>query len=312
MIITVTVNPAMDKVLYLDGLRLNETNRIQSYFSCVGGKGTHVSANLSSLGIKSVATGIVRGPVGQDILSALCSEHIDLQFIALEEGNSRINYVLIDNVNNCTLLADKGRMLDSVELDLLIQRYSALVGEGDTVVISGDGSNQKQSIQDKLIDIAYERKAKICLDTSGESLITGVRRSPFLIKPNLAELRFLCGKEFISQADIMTAMKKLADCGIQNIVVSCGSEGSLVYAAGCYYKVTAPQVPIKNTVGCGDALLAGVLAGFEQHLDMKSILKQATAVAAAAAMNESTVGFDSALISQLVERVKVEPIYNLS
>lgn len=308
MIITVTINPAMDKVLYVDEFRLNETNRIRSQFNCVGGKGTHVSVNLGLLGIKSIVTGIVRGQVGQDIISSLCSEHIDLQFITLEEGNSRINYVLIDNANNCTLLSDKGRMLDSAELDLLIRRYSTLVGEGDTVVISGDESNQKRSIQGRLIDIAHERKAKICLDTSDESLINGVRSSPFLIKPNLAELRFLCGRKLVSQADIITAMKELADCGIQNIVVSCDSEGSLVYAAGRYYKVTAPQVPVKNTVGCGDALLAGVLAGFEQHLDMEANLKQATAVAAAAAMNESTVGFDSALISQLIDLVKVEPI----
>lgn len=308
MIITVTVNPAMDKVLYVGEFRFNETNRIQHHFTCVGGKGTHVSVNLSLLGIKSIATGIVRGPVGQDILSALCSEQIDLQFIELEEGNSRINYVLIDNANNCTLLSESGRMLESAELDLLIHRYSTLVGENDTVVISGDGSNQKRSIQDKLIDIAHERKAKICLDTSGQSLVNGVRRSPFLIKPNLAELEFLCGKELLSQADILVAIKELADCGIQNIVVSRGSEGSLIYAAGCYYKVTAPQVPIKNTVGCGDALLAGVLAGFEQNLEMKANLKQATAVAAAAAMNETTVGFDAALISQLADLVTVEPV----
>jgi len=308
MIITVTVNPAMDKVLCVDEFRLNETNRIRSQFNCVGGKGTHVSVNLSLLGIKSIATGIVRGQVGQEIISSLCSEHINLQFIALEEGNSRINYVLIDNANNCTLISDKGQVLDSAELELLIRRYSMLVGDGDTVVISGDGSNQKRSIQNKLIDIALARNAKICLDTSGESLINGVCSSPFLIKPNLSELRFLCGRELVSQAEILTAMKKLADSGIQNIIVSCGSEGSLVYAAGSYYKVTAPQVPVKNTVGCGDALLAGVLAGFEQHLDIEANLKQATAVAAAAAVNETTVGFSTALISQLVGLVKVESI----
>ena len=308
MIITVTVNPAMDKVLYVDEFRLNETNRIRSQFNCVGGKGTHVSVNLSLLGIKSVATGIVRGQVGQDIISSLCSEHINLQFIALEEGNSRINYVLIDNANNCTLISDKGQMLESTELELLIRRYAMLVGKGDTVVISGDGSNQKRNIESTLIDIAHERNAKICLDLSGENLINGVCSSPFLIKPNLSELNFLCGRELVSQADILKAIEKLADSGIQNIIVSCGSEGSFVYAEGSYYKVTAPQIPVKNTVGCGDALLAGVLAGFEQNLDIKTNLKQATAVATAAAANESTVGFSSVLISKLVDLVEVKSI----
>lgn len=308
MIITVTVNPAIDKVLIVDQFRLNETNRIRHQFTCVGGKGTHVSFNLSLLGINSIVTGVIHGKVGQEILTFLSLDQIDLQLIILKEGNSRTNYVLIDGANNCTLLSEKGPMLDDAELDLLTDRYSTLVGEGDTVVISGDASNQKRNIQDKLINIAQRRNAKICLDTSGESLIKGVQRVPFLIKPNLDELKFLCGRELHSQEDILTAMDELTDLGIQIIVVSCGSKGSIVYAEGHYYKVIAPKVSVKNTVGCGDALLAGILAGFEQSLSIVANLKQATAVAAAAAMNESTAGFKPELIPRLAELVIVEEV----
>jgi 1-phosphofructokinase family hexose kinase len=308
MIITVTINPAMDKVLILDQLILNETNRIRSQYKCVGGKGTHVSYNLSLLGIRNIATGIVCGNVGKEILSSLCSEHIDLQFVVLEEGNSRINYVIIDRTCGCTLLSEKGPMLEEAALQMLIQKYSDLVSTGDIVVISGDASNQARNIQDSLIDIAHLRNAKICLDTSGDNLIKGIYRAPFLIKPNLTELKYQCGRDLDSQADIIEAIDELVDIGIQIIVVSCGSAGSIAYAEGCYYEVIAPHVPFENTVGCGDALLAGILAGIEQGLDMKANLKQATAVAAAAAMNDSTVGFKPELISQLVNLVSIEKI----
>lgn len=310
MIITVTINPAMDKVLVLDQFHPNETNRIRRQFSCVGGKGTHISINLSLLGIRSIATGVVMGPVGEAILSSLRSMNIDVQFIHLREGNSRINYVLIDNANNCTLLADKGQPLDDSVLDKLVQHYSTLISDGDIVVISGDASNQRGSIQDTLIDLAKAKNARICLDTSGENLINGVRKSPFLIKPNLAELSFLCGKSLKSKSDTLAAIEELTAYGIENIVVSCDSEGSLVFAGGGYYSVTAPQVLVKNTVGCGDALLAGILAGLEQNLDIETNLKQATAIAAAAAMNESTAGFDIDEISQLAANIVVEQINN--
>jgi 1-phosphofructokinase family hexose kinase len=308
MIITVTINPAMDKVLILDQLRPNETNRIRRQFDCVGGKGTHVSMNLSLLGIKSTATGVVRGQVGEEILSSLRSMNIDVQFLHLSEGNSRVNYVLIDHAGNGTLLSDKGQTLDDTVLDELVEHYAALINEGDIVVLSGDASNQKRNIQDKLINLAQEKNAKVFLDTSGENLQNGARKYPFLIKPNLAELSFLCGRTLETQSDILSAIDELTSLGIQNILVSCGSNGSLVFADGHYYKVTAPQIPVKNTVGCGDALLAGILAGFEKNLDIEANLKQATAIAAAAAMNESTAGFDVELIPQLLADVVVERI----
>jgi 1-phosphofructokinase family hexose kinase len=309
MIITVTINPAMDKVLVLDQFRLNETNRIKKQFSCVGGKGTHVSINLSLLGIRNIAAGIVMGAVGEEILNSLRTMDIDVQFLHLPEGNSRVNYVLVDNESNCTLISDKGPCLSDSVIAELVSHYSTLINEGDTVVISGDASNQKGTVlQDTLFDMAKAKKANICLDTSGDNLAAGVRKGPFLIKPNLDELSFLCGRSLESKREIMAAMLEVAAYGTKNIVVSCGSKGSLVYADGRYFNVTAPCVPVKNTVGCGDALLSGILAGFEQELDMETNLKQATAIAAAAAMNESTVGFDVNLIAQLSEYVFVEPM----
>lgn len=158
MVITVTINPAMDIVMKLDSFRLNVTNRIREKFMCVGGKGTHVSINLSLLGVRNIATGVVMGATGEEILRQLSKYDIDVEFLKLDEGNSRTNYVITDPEGNCTLISEKGQPMENDVAERFLARYSKLVGSGDLVVISGDASNLKgPGLQDRLIDIAVAR-----------------------------------------------------------------------------------------------------------------------------------------------------------
>ncbi len=309
MVITVTINPAMDIVMQLDDFRLNVTNRIKNKFKCVGGKGTHVSINLSLLGIRNTATGVVMGTTGEEILERLSEHDIDVKFIKLDKGDSRTNYVLADSNGNWTLVSEKGQLLEKEVVDRFIAYYSDLVGTGDMVVISGDASNQKGTgLQEKLIDIANARGARFCFDASGVYLEEGIRKKPFLVKPNLDELGALCGRELTAETDIIEAMKLVQEKGAQNIVASCGGDGSYALIGGRLYRVRSPEVEVKNSVGCGDALLSGIIAGFEMKLPAPEILRKATAVAAAAAMEESTVGFDPLIAAELEARVTVEEL----
>jgi len=309
MVITVTINPAMDIVMQLDKFRPNVTNRIQRKFKCVGGKGTHVSINLSLLGVRNMAAGVVMGPTGDEILEQLSRYDIDVRFMKLSEGNSRTNYVLVDSEGNCTLISEKGRMMEQNVIDDLVEHYTGLVREHDVVVISGDASNQKDTgLQDKLIDIALSKGAKFCLDSSGTHLAEGIRKRPFLVKPNLDELGFICGREMTTEDAIISGIKEVKSNGAENVIASCGGDGSYALLGGKLYRVKSPRVEVKNTVGCGDALLSGVIAGYEKKLPEIEILKKATAVAAATAMNESTVGFDPDMALQLEEKVVVEEL----
>ncbi len=309
MVVTVTINPAMDLVMELDKFRLNVTNRVQRKFSCVGGKGTHVSINLSLMGVRSKAAGVVMGATGDDILRQLAQYDIDLRFIRLNDGNSRTNYVLTDSEKNCTLVSEKGIMMDQAVIDEFIDHYSALVESGDMVVISGDASNQKDTrLQEKLMDIASAKGARFCLDASGIHLEAGIRKRPFLIKPNLDELSILCGRELCTEDDILSALREVNDNGAENIIVSCGGDGSYALLDGKLYRVLSPEVEVKNTVGCGDALLSGIVAGHEMKLSTVDSLKKATAAAAATAMNEATVGFDPAIAAKLEAEVVVKEL----
>lgn len=299
----------MDKVLVIDKFQLNVTNRIQDQFYCIGGKGTHISVNLSLLGIRSMAIGVVMGQNGEDILRTLRNMNVDVQFLQLPEGNSRMNYALVDNEGNCTLIAEKGQLMEADIIEKLIVHYAERINRGDIVVISGDASNQKHTgLQDKLMDIAAEKGARVCLDSNGEHLAAGIRKAPFLIKPNLDELISLTGRQLESEMEILEAMREISAFGVRNIVVSCGGEGSIAYSDGCYFRIIPPRVTVKNTVGCGDALVAGILAGFEQGLTIEQNLRQATAIAAATAMNKATVGFEASLVSELTRKVTVKPL----
>lgn len=276
---------------------------------CVGGKGTHVSINLSLMGIRSKAAGVVMGVTGDEILKRLSQYDIDLRFIRLDEGNSRTNYVLTDGDGNCTLISEKGEMMDQTVIDQFVSHYSTLVERGDMVVISGDASNQKDTgLQEKLMDIAAEKGARFCLDASGVHLEAGIRKRPFLIKPNLDELSCLCGRELSTEADIISALREVNENGAENIIASCGGDGSYALLDGRLYRILSPEVAVKNTVGCGDALLSGIVAGYEMKLSTVDILKKATAAAAATAMNEATVGFDPEIAARLEAEVTVKEL----
>jgi 1-phosphofructokinase family hexose kinase len=309
MIITVTLNPAMDNIIVLDELKLNVTNRIKRQFFCIGGKGTHLSINLSILGVRSIALGASFGNNGSRIIDELKSyKNIDVNFVHSDEGDSRMNIVLVDKEANCTLISQKGKALSDEILDELLERYISSVGPGDYVCISGDASNtNRPGLQHRLIDIAKQKGSRLFLDSSGEFLREGVKEKPFLVKPNVDELSSFCGREIGSESDIITAMKEMAAFGVPNIVVSMGKDGCIALAEdGRLYRVTVPDVKVRNTVGCGDAFVSGLLAGFENKLDMVTLLKRASAISSAAAMDESTVGFDPGLVEELAAQVGVE------
>lgn len=312
MIVTVTLNPAMDVVMKLDTLKKSMTNRIQKKFECVGGKGTHISVNLSKLGIPSIAVGTARGRTGNKIMDVLGEEKlIEVRFLYLTTGDSRTNYILVDGKADNTIIAEKGNMLAEEDLDQFIDIYRNAISGGDYVVISGDASNHSRgSLQDDLIDIAYEKGARLCLDVSGPVLEKGIQKSPFFVKPNIEELSYLCKKVISTKEDIIEGIREIEKHGVPHIVISCGNKGCFALSDGVLYHVLVPDVQVLNTAGCGDSLVAGLLAGFYEGLDMKENLRRANAVATAAAMNEATAGFDASLIEDLTSQVQVEILQN--
>ena len=309
MILTVTLNPAMDRLLFVNGFQFNVTNRIYRREDCVGGKGTHVSVNLACLGEPSMATGIAMGATGKQIISSLEESGVTCDFIYSEQGDSRSNYLLLDEKSS-TLICEKGPEVSKEILDAFYERYDVLTDKTDWVVISGDASNFTDSagfsLQDKLLASAHRKGLRIALDSAGASLKSGVKHSPFLIKPNAEELSELTDMPTTTDEQIIAAIQSLSDYDIEIIAVSMGSKGSIVKFGKDFYRAGVAIVKAENTVGCGDAYLSGLVYAIKSGFAAERALTFAAACGAAEALNPLSVGLDKSKAVELCAYIKVE------
>lgn len=310
MIITVTLNPAMDRLLFVDGFEFNVTNRIFRRENCVGGKGTHVSANLADLGEKSVATGIAMGPTGCEVISSLEDFGVTCDFVFSEAGESRTNYILLDGKSS-TLICEKGPDVPKGVLSEFEQKYDKLTTGAQYVIISGDASNfasGEGSMQDRLLQIAHEKGVRIVLDSAGASLKTGVAHHPFLIKPNAEELFELTGIPTDTDMGIIAAIDSLRDYDIEIIAVSMGSRGSIVKYGRDIYRAGIAHVQAQNTVGCGDAYLSGLVYAIKNGFVPEQALAFAAACGGAEALNPLSVGLDKNKALELCENIDISKL----
>jgi 1-phosphofructokinase family hexose kinase len=312
LIYTVTLNPAVDKILFVDEFQLSKTNRVQRTIETVGGKGTHVSINLKLLGVESVALGVTFGETGKKITRMLNQYSVINNFLHFDTAGceSRTNVEIVESSSHvCTMISERGPVLPTKITDALLEQIRKLVISDDFLVLTGDASNVEDiSIYSKLIREAKNLGAKIILDASGSYLAEGIKSTPFLIKPNFEEMSFLMGKEITSENELTSAIKVLANSGIEIIAMTWGGKGAIVKNGDTFYRVNPVTVNALNEAGCGDAFLAALLAGLVKKDDFIDTLKNATAVAGATAESEMTVGFDMERVEQLRNQAIVTEI----
>jgi 1-phosphofructokinase family hexose kinase len=304
---TLTLNPAIDKVLYLDKVEKNVTSRINNISETIGGKGTHVSINLKLLGMDNRVFGITHGETGEKILKALDENGLDVHFIQRDDGNSRTNYLLIESTNDCTVIAEKGVQLTEQDLKDIMAQMNENIGQGDYLVLSGDASNcSDPHIYNKILENLKDKQLKVFLDTSGDTLKSCLSSRPYLIKPNLDELSTLCGRSITCDTDdVIAAIDSLDEYNIEVIAVSLGKHGSIIKIGGHIYRAIPPEVKVFNTVGCGDSFLAGLVYGIYNDFPIKDSIKLATAVSSATAESALSVGFDTDRANELNDQVEV-------
>ena len=309
MIHTVTLNPALDKLLFLSEFKRNITNRLNSSDNSIGGKGTHVSINLASLGIENTAYGITHGKTGEQIIELLSSYNINVKFIHRKDSDSRTNYLLIEDTGDCCILASPGAQVRKEELDELLILLSQNVKEGDSLILSGDTSNcYDPRVYNHMLEKLSDRDIKVYLDASGSTLLECLSAKPFLIKPNEDELSQICGHDLDTEQDIISAIEGLSPYGIEIIAVSLGGDGSVVKSPEGIFRVIPPEVSVSNTIGCGDCFLSGLVFGIEMHYPIEKTLKYATAISAATAESKYSVGFSPDRANELFSNVTVNKV----
>jgi 1-phosphofructokinase family hexose kinase len=312
MIFTVTLNPAVDKILFLDEFRSSWTNRLTQTLETIGGKGTHVSINLKLQDVQSIALGITLGENGKKIQKMLKAWGVDVKFLHydLPGMESRTNYEIVENSGNiCTMLTERGPILPVSITDDLLNQIKGLIKAGDMLVLTGDASNvEDTAIYSKLTLLAKELGGKVFLDASGHYLKEGLNSSPFLIKPNFEELCFIAGRELKTIDEIVAAIQDLDGFNIPMIAMTWGGNGAIIKNGHDFYRVDPINVQTVNQVGCGDAFLSAIVAGIEKNMNIKETLMTASAVATAVAESEITAGFDPIRAAELKSMAVVNKI----
>ncbi len=312
MIYTLTLNPAVDRLLFLDEFKRSSTQRLSRSLDTIGGKGTHVSVNLKLLGVESIALGVACGETGNKIIRLLRDWGVDSRFIQadLPGAESRTNYGIVESASHSyTILTERGPMLPKRITDELQDQLNRLLTTGDILVLAGDASNVEDvTIYAQLAQLATTRGVRVAMDASGHYLKEGLSSSPCLIKPNLDELCFLVETELGNEGEIKGALEELGKYKIPIIAMTWGDQGAIVKYHENTYRIEPMSVKALNTGGCGDAFLAGLLAGIEKKMSTEKILCSAAAVAAAAAESELTVGFDPQRAEELEKGIIVRKI----
>lgn len=284
MIYTITFNPALDYVVETKELKIGEINRSQKEHILAGGKGINVSIVLKTLGIQSTALGFVAGFVGDEIEKNVKKYGINTDFIKLENGNSRIN-VKIATIAEETAINGKGPNVEETDIQALYQKLEK-IENGDILVLSGSiPEGISQDCYQNICKKVKEKDIKMIVDATGELLTKTLPYQPFLIKPNQEELGEIFNCKISNQEEAVKYAKKLQQKGAKNVLVSMGSQGAILLdESGYTYKRKAFTIgERKNTVGAGDSMVAGFIAGYELFHNYKQALKIGMVTATATA-----------------------------
>lgn len=301
MIATVTLNPAVDQNCRIDKLCVGEVNRLEETERRAGGKGINVTRVLRKFHTPVMALGFLGGNNGKMIEEEMEELGVECFFTPVE-GETRVNTNILGRDGTVTEILEPGPVITDKELQQFLRCYDGVLEQCDMVVLSGSlPAGVPGDLYAVLIMRAGMFGVKTVLDTSGAALAKGIKAVPYMIKPNINELAQWAGAESLSREAAMQEAEKLVRLGISKVVVSMGSEG-LIYAdeAGTFF-VPAKQVEVKNSVGCGDTVVASLCMSEVAGDDPETAMEKAVAMAAANAAGKGGGEFSTAAYLELLQ-----------
>lgn len=283
MIYTVTFNPAVDYVIHTDPIKNGQVNRTCGEQIFFGGKGINVSLVLSELDVKSRALGFVAGFTGEAIENEIEKKGIETDFVHIKNGFSRINVKIKSDEE--TEINGQGPHITETDLELLLSKLDK-IEDGDTLVLAGSiPSSLPSDIYEKILLRLADKKIRAVVDASKDLLLNVLKYKPFLVKPNNFELGEMLGVQLKNDEDIKNYARKLQKMGARNVLVSMAGDGSvLLDESGKFYTCGVCSGTVRNSVGAGDSMVAGFIAGFDKGCDFA--LKLGTACGGATAFSD--------------------------
>lgn len=297
MVYTVTFNPAIDYVIRMGEVKLGATNRSKSEEIYFGGKGINVSIVLKELGIESKVLGFTAGFTGEAIEKGLADMGIDTDFVRLEQGNSRINVKIKSEQE--TEINGQGPDIDDKAIAKLFKKLDGLK-DGDSLILAGSIPESLPSdIYQRILERISGNNIRVAVDATKDLLLNVLKYKPFLIKPNNHELGEMFGVEIKTDEEIEEYARKLQKMGAVNVLISMAGDGAmLIDEFGTKYRCDACDGIVKNSVGAGDSMVAGFMAGSIDG-DYDYALKLGTAAGGATAYSDGLATMEK--ISELMK-----------
>lgn len=305
MIVTVTMNPAIDKTVDVESFVHGGLNRVKHIIMDAGGKGINVSKTIKALGGDSIATGFLGGNNGNAIANMLESDQVKAQFVIVD-GETRINTKIVEADGTVTELNEAGPKIFEEEQKHFEEQLIQYAKEGTWFVLSGSvPTGVPKTIYGDIIRKMHEKGAKVFLDADGELFTESLAAKPDIIKPNRVELEKYIGAEHsLTEEELLSVGNDLLDKGIGTVIISLGHEGALFLTKEQSLKCPAISVKVQSTVGAGDALVAAFTYGMDMGEDFESCAKLGIATSAGAVSTEGTKPPTRQMVDELIQLVK--------
>ncbi|WP_182188335.1 1-phosphofructokinase [Pectinatus frisingensis] len=287
MIYTVTFNPSLDYIVRLDSFNTGRINRLKYEKILCGGKGINVSIVLKNLGVASITSGFTAGFTGREIERQLKNDfHCTCDFINLTHGNSRINVKIKADME--TEINGQGPNIPPQAIDALFDKLDSLQSNDYLVLAGSIPSFLPNNIYEKILQRLTDKQINFVVDAEGKLLLNVLEYKPFLIKPNNHELSGIFNKELTSTDELIKHASILQQHGARNILISRGSKGAILLTQdGDCLTAPAPIGKLVNSVGAGDSMVAGFLAGYIYSGDYKTAFRMGIAAGSASAFSDN-------------------------
>ena len=309
MIITVTLNPALDKTVILPGFAVNTVNRVSATRLDPGGKGINVSKVVKALGGKTLALGVLGGAAGGYIQAAMDKMELPNDMVLTGEI-TRTNLKIIDPLlQTNTDINEPGGPVSEETLDAVWHKLTKAVKPGDTVVLAG--KNPPGMPDSRLADWVtrlHGMKVYTCVDTVGEPMQQAIAAQPDIIKPNREELSEIAGRRMVTDDDVLTAARELVGRGVGLVTASLGADGAIFVTRNQAFRGYAPKVSVVSVVGAGDAMMAALTHYSAAGCSLEETARRSIAVSVASVMCSGSEAPELNMILPLIDQVRLEKL----
>jgi tagatose 6-phosphate kinase len=308
MIITVTLNPMLDKTVYVPSLKKRKTQRAGRVEMVVGGKGVNVSRQLNRLGSPTIATGFFGGEVGDILERLLTQEGIAHDFVRVE-GMTREGVTYREENGHRTAVFEPPHAVSRSEIVHLVRKCRRLAARGGWLVCSGSSpARRTDRVFRVLLEEARRRGAFTVIDSYGEALVHGLKSRPTLVKVNREEYQSTFGVRLDRQGETRHAVRELLSCGARYGVITDGKRPAFGTFQGNLWRVIPPELKTVNPTGSGDSMLAGILYGLTEGWSFRRCLQIGAAAGAANAQQWAVASASRKVVWEIARNVSIQEL----